>query len=235
MTRKFNIKIPFLLWNLFFFLYAGNIRAMEAQVLVLPHVEANEDFFTGLSFLNTAQAPCEARLTAYSEDGALIGEKDGIKLSPGERYLNSVADIFGYKLAPEVSWIKIEHTGGLIGFGLMVNDSQLARIPLQSKGKKTIILQYVISDEEVFTQVYVLNVGEDFSRIKLSAYDGDGALLKSVDFSLAPGQKTSGLVGDFFGPEVSAEVSWIKAESDGMLMGIGLVGSTDGLFSIPME
>lgn len=207
------------------------------RVLILPHVEANEDFFTGLSFLNTGEEPSRVSLVAYNENGKVVGEKGALTLEPGERYMSSVADEFGYGVAHKVSWIKVEYTGGLTGFGLIGNDAQLAMVPLQAYSKKTLILPYVRSGDGLFTQVYILNAGADLTALTIGAYDAGGRLLKEVapDLAIGPGRKVTGSVEDLFGPEVSGETSWIKVESDGSIMGMALIGTTDRLFSVTME
>lgn len=212
-------------------------ETVNKRAIILPHVEANEDFFTGLSFLNTGDETSGVNLVAFNENGLVIGEKDGITLLSGQRYITSITDAFGHEVARQVSWVKVEYTGGLTGFGLIGNDGQLARIPLQVDGKKALILPYVISGDGPFTQIYILNVGAGLASITLSAYDGDGGTLKKVSLELpiAPGQKVTGSARDFFGPEVSRETSWIKVESNERLMGLALIGTTNRLFSVTME
>lgn len=207
------------------------------NTLILPHVESNEDFFTGLSLLNTGDVSSEVKLISYSKNGRVLGEQRDIVLQPGARYLSSVADIFGYEVALNVSWIKVEYSGELKGFGLLGNDNQLAKIPLQNEGKETIILPYVISGDGLFTQIYLLNVGSQVVSYAITAYDRDGSMLIKVDHDipLVSGQKLIDYISDLFGPEVSQEISWIKVESNGNLIGLGLAGTTDRLFSIPME
>jgi hypothetical protein len=207
------------------------------RAMILPHVEANEDFFTGLSLLNVGEEASRVVLVAYSENGRVVGEKDALTLSPGQWYLSSVASEFGLESAARVSWIKVEYTGNLTGFGLIGNDAQLARIPLQADGKKTLILPYVVSGDGLFTELYILNADAGLAALTLGAYDSGGRLLKEVNPELAigPGQKLTGSVEDFFGAEVSAETSWMKVQSDGSIIGMALVGTTDRLFSVTME
>ena len=145
--------------------------------------------------------------------------------------------MFGYDLSPEVSWVRIDYTGELSGIGLLGNDGQLTRLPLKSEGKESLILPYVISGEGLFTQLYILNTGSDYASVLVTLYDSTGEMLKSVplELPLAPGQKMIASLKALFGADVAQDGSWIKVESDVQLMGLGLIGTTDRLFSVPME
>ena len=239
-SKRAALIIALLIFSFNLFIVPSPSTAQEPvsqAVLILPHVEANKDFFTGLSLLNIGEGTLDIRITAYNENGKLIEEKGEITLSPGARYLSSITDMFGYDLSPSVSWVRIDYTGELIGFGLLGNDGQLTRLPLKSEGKESLILPYVISGAGLFTQLYILNTGSDYASVLLTLYDSSGEILKSVplDLPLAPGQKMIGSLKELFGADLSQNGSWLKVESEGQLMGLGLIGTTDRLFSVPME
>ena len=246
MTKKYFLKFIAYLSHVYLalifsllisssFVFAEEL--VKKEFLVLPHVESNEDFFTGISLLNVGEGTIQASLTAYNQNGQVVGNSEDVILSQGARFLSSVADLFGYEIATDISWIKITYFGELRGFGLMGNDGQLARIPLQKKGNKVLILPYVISGEGLFTQLYVLNNSADVVIPTFTAFDKEGNIIKSVNLNLpiASGQKLISSVSDIFGPDLSQDVSWLKIESDGELMGLGLIGTSDRLFSVPME
>ena len=149
---------------------------VKQEFLVLPHVESNEDFFTGISLLNVGDGTTHVSLTAYNQNGQVVGNSEDVILSQGARYLSSAADLFGYEIATDISWIKIAYTGELSGFGLMGNEGQLARIPLQGVGKETLILPYVISDDAIFTQVY-LEIDKIESKISQYEKSSDRLIL----------------------------------------------------------
>ncbi len=88
-----------------------------------------------------------------------------------------------------------------------------------------------------FTGISLLNTGSDLDNLTLSAFDKEGNLLKqnSLEVPLTPGQKLISSVSDLFGSGISQETSWLKIESNAKLIGLGLIGTTDRLFSVPME
>jgi hypothetical protein len=240
MYKKVVLIIALFALSFPFFIVSSPSTAQEPlyqAVLILPHVEANSDFFTGLSLLNRGEETSDIKITAYNKNGKLIGQRGEITLSPGARYLSSITDMFGYDLSPEISWVRIDYTGELSGIGLLGNDGQLTRLPLKSEGKESLILPYVISGEGLFTQLYILNTGSDYASVLVTLYDSTGEMLKSVplELPLAPGQKMIASLKALFGPEVAQDGSWIKVESEVQLMGLGLIGTTDRLFSVPME
>lgn len=232
-----KVALTIVLILLFSLTVAYAEESVKKEFLVLPHVESNEDFFTGISLLNVGEGAAQASLIAYNQNGQVLGNSEDVILSQGVSFLSSVADLFGYEIATDISWIKITYFGELRGFGLMGNDGQLARIPLQGEGKETLILPYVISDDVIFTQVYILNTGSGIANLTLSAFDKEGNLLKqnSLEVPLTSGQKLISSVTDLFGHDVSQETSWLKIESNAKLIGLGLIGTTDRLFSVPME
>lgn len=206
------------------------------NVLVLPHVEVNGDFFTGISLLNTGDATSEILIVAYSENNKVLGESV-LELMPGASLLNSLSDIFGHDLASRTGWVQVRFTGKLSGFALIGSDAQLARMPLQSEGRNSLVLPYVNSGEGLFTNLYLLNVGVNPSSLTLTAYDSAGELLESVllEQAVASGHKVTGTVVSFFGEEISGRTSWLRIDADSKIMGFSLTGTTDRLFTVPME
>lgn len=221
-------------------LFAGPALAEPSSaqnLLILPHVESNVDFYTGLSLLNSGEVASDISLVARSNKGREVGERVPLNLSPGARFISSVEDLFGYEQAPDISWIELWHTGSLSAFGLMGNEGQLTRLEFFAKAKATLILPYVVSGDGLYTKLYFLNAGLEAALVTLKAFDSEGNQIKSVELDslLSPGHKAIGSVRAFFGPEVSRAASWIEVSSDGLLIGTGLAGTTDRLFSIPME
>ena len=207
------------------------------NLMILPHVESNGDFYTGLSLLNPGDTGLDVSLVAYGDKGRQVGEKVSLSLSSGARFISSVEDIFGYEQARDISWIELLHTGKLSAFGLMGNEDQLTRLKFFTGGSASLILPYVVSGDGLYTKLYLLNAGPDVALVTLNAYDREGNLLKSVELEppLPSGYKAIGSARSFFGAEASKATSWIEVVSDGELIGIGLVGSIDRLFSLPME
>lgn len=242
MIRKFKKSFFALLAcvSLSSILFAGLVLAEPAiiqNLMILPHVESNGDFYTGLSLLNPGESDLDISLIAHSDKGREIGERVSLSLSSGARFISSVEDLFSYEQARDISWIELWHTGKLSAFGLMGSDGQLARLEFFAKGKASLILPYVVSGDGLYTKLYLLNAGPGVALVTLKAYDSKGNQVKSVelDTPLPPGHKAIGSVRSFFGLEASKSISWIEVSSDGLLIGIGLVGSTDRLFSLPME
>ena len=216
--------------------FAGSLSAQEQ--LILPHVESNEDFYTGLSLLNTGEDDSEISLIAYNDKGDQIGEKITLTLTPGARFLSSVADIFGFEQAPDIAWLKLLYRGNLRAFGLLGNEGQLAKFKLFREGKSSLILPYVISGDGLYTRLYILNAGDDIATVTIKAFDEDGREIERVelDTPLPVGHKAVASVEDFFGSEVAMETSWIELSSTGgLLMGTALVGAIDRLIALPME
>ena len=242
MIRKFMNSFFALLAcvSLIAILFAGPALAEPSgaqSLMILPHVESNGDFYTGLSLLNHGDSGLDISLVAYNNKGKQVGERVSLSLSSGARFISSVEDLFGYEQAQDISWIEVLHTGKLSAFGLMGNEGQLTRLKLFAGGRASLILPYVVSGDGLYTKLYLLNAGPDVALVTLKAYDREGNHIKSValETPLPSGHKVIGSVRAFFGPEVSRATSWIEVSSDGELIGIGLVGSIDRLFSLPME
>ena len=206
------------------------------KILLLPHVEENEDFFTGLALLNTGKEVVDVTVSAYSSGGRIIDDKT-LTMEQGERFLASVADIFGYETASKTGWLRIEHSGEIEGFGLLGNDRQLTRLPLESMPRKNLILPYALSGDGIFTELFIVNAGQDLAFLTITLYERDGTVVGSfpVETPLVGGQKLTGSLSGLFGREAAARASYLRVDTNGLIIGLGLVGNPEMLIAVPMN
>lgn len=206
------------------------------KTLILPHVEASGGMMTGLSLLNRGDVSVEVTLTPYGSDGSVLGPGVKIEMGPRASYLGSLSRVLG--AGPSLSWVKLVSTGRVTGFAMIGNENRITRVELESRASRVLTLPYLISRDDIYTSLHILNAGSAPAEIVIRSFSSGGVELGVVLLSrlLKPGEKLTGTVRGIMGSgEAAVNASWITVSSDQPLIGVALIGAPGRLFSVPME
>ncbi len=104
-------------------LLAGLNSPIEGhKELIFPHVESNENYWTGIAFVNIGEENATVTATAYDNDGKellTITISDSFK--PNEKYVNTVKNMFNSQVPDGTTYIKVSSTSNIVGFELWGN------------------------------------------------------------------------------------------------------------------
>lgn len=207
-----------------------------ASTMILPHAEVSSSLNTGISLLNREASAVEVTLEPYGSDGAALGPGVKIRMAPGASYLASLSRALG--AGPSLSWVRISATGRVTGFAMIGNDDRITRVPLESRASRELTLPYLISRDDIYTSLHILNAGTAPAELVIRSFSSSGEELGVVRASrpLGPGAKLTGTVRSILGPgRASTDASWLIVSSGQPLVGVALIGAPGRLFSVPME
>jgi len=217
-------------------IFAPSAGAASPKTLILPHAEVSGSLNTGISLLNSGHAAVDVALVPYASDGAPLSGGVKITLAPGASYLASLSKaLFA---GGSLSWVRIEASGPVTGFAMIGSDDRITGVPLVESFSTSLTLPYVISRDDIYTSIHVLNAGTSPADLLIRSFSSSGEELGAVRSSrpLGPGAKLSGTVRSILGPgKASTGASYLVISSDQPLAGVALIGAPGRLFSVPME
>jgi len=215
---------------------AARAGAASTKTLILPHVEVSGSLNTGISLLNSGHGAVDVTLVPYGGDGTLLSGGVKITLEPGTSYLASLSKALS--AGASLSWVRIEATGPVTGFAMIGSDDRITSVPLVEGVSTTLTLPYLISRDDIYTSIHLLNAGTSPADLLIKSFSSAGVELGSVRSSrpLGPGAKLNGTVRSILGSgKASTGASYLIISSDQPLAGVALVGAPGRLFSVPME
>lgn len=199
-------------------------------------------FFTSVKLVNTAEEPRTVTLTAYREDGSLLGVFEGLALDPNESFQGFVNTIFnlGSVLDPAtVGSLKVEADGpGVIGdvwFGDPIRLEFGAALPLQTRLFTRAVFSQVASGAieqgnpalTFFTGVALYNPNQEEAEVTIRVFDPEGNLVGETlpPITLGPNQRLSDVIGSLV-PSVTVRLGgYIAIESTRPLVAQQLFGN----------
>jgi hypothetical protein len=207
--------------------------------LFAPQFAVGGGWWTRLALLNAdPAAAADVVLTAfYTVGGAPLSTEVTLRLNPGEKRAADVQQLFG--LAPGGGilggWIRVRCSRSLVqGAVLYGNDSgaYLSAQPLERTALKRMLFGHVASGPaggiDYFTGLALLNPADAQASVWVTVHDPSGAVLRTTaaPILLAPGQRLSQMITDYF-PDLGPTLGgWIEVQADQGLLGYVLFGDT---------
>lgn len=105
----------------------------------------------------------------------------------------------------------------------------LAGIPASMTGSHTLYFPHIAQDNQWWTGIGLLNVGDTFRTVTAWAYDIDGNVLGTAVIPLAPGEKRVGTAEGLFSGSLPEGAAWLKVTSSASdITGFELFGTHNG-------
>lgn len=199
---------------------------------VFPYVVALDEWYTGITLVNTAVETAEVKLTAFSEAGVKLGERTET-LAPNGKFARLVSEVFPAGVSPlAIRSIGVESTQPLVGFelfGSMV-DEGLAGLPMGRledgpPGGATYRMIYpeLPDRAEWYTGITFSNQDVETATATARVYDAAGAELGVETFTLNPRQQVTREAWELFPVEKYADMGYFTLSSPGRIAGFELV------------
>lgn len=207
--------------------------------LFVPQFAVGGGWWTRLALLNAdPAAAADVVLTAfYSVGGAPLSTEVTLHLNPGEKKAADVRQLFSLSPGGGIldGWIRARCSRSLVqGAVLFGNDSgaYLSAQPLARTALKRMLFGHIASGPagslDYFTGLALLNPSDAQARVWVTVHDPSGAVLQTTSdpIVLAPGQRLSQMITDYF-PDLGPTLGgWIEVQADQGLLGYVLFGDT---------
>ena len=200
---------------------------------------------TTLGVVNQGTQAVILTITAFKEDGSMYGTENlqsnpvTRSLNPGESLVEDVETMFGFN-GPDTleGWLLVESTSeavtGFVSYGTPITGARATVTPT-SAGQTRAIFSHIVTVEEFFTGVAMLNAGQLATNVRILAITPSGTTLGSFSTVLQPGQRISKLIDQMIPEAANQSGGLIWAKSDLPVYFTSLFGSTKVFANIPPQ
>ncbi|MHB8909552.1 MAG: BACON domain-containing protein [Syntrophales bacterium] len=207
-------------------IYRGAVpaaRATNAAEIYIPHIASDDQWWTGVSLVNTTSATKDLTITFNN------GEIRQITLTKNQhRFFGIAEEFFGNQPQPGIQSAVITNAGGVIGlafFGNTVGGSQMDGIPLSGNTASTIYYPDV-AGSDWWTGIVAYNPSASGGTITITPYDKQGTSLSPTPITRNLGAKEK-CVGTPASLGLPAQTAWFKIDSALPLTGFELFGTVN--------
>ncbi len=200
---------------------ALGLDGQRGQTLNFLHVATNTGlFWTGMLYINVGDAATTATETFYGADGNVISTRQTLVESGGKETM-----LFDFenqeRVPPGTAWVQVTADQDLIGYELfgtprISNNDTFTGLQGNYGGGTVLNYPHVISNDNMFTGLVALNLGDASADVVFTAYNSDGAVLESTTAQTV-GRKTKlvQLASDLFSAETLSQAAWVRASATG--------------------
>lgn len=201
----------------------------DDYTVYFPHIDITDMWWTGFTLVNISDVDANVSFKFYSNEGELLVELDNLLvIKKGEKIINTIRGLLteGDRQKP-IAWLKVESDQKLDGFELFGTNTseEMVGVKISNKSMTKMIFPSITVDDEKWTGVALINVGDNQGDAIFKAYDNLGNLLaESNSVQLNSYGKTVDLVENYFDGEIPAGTSYVKVESTFEMIGFELFG-----------
>jgi parallel beta-helix repeat protein len=171
--------------------------------LFFPHIALNQGYTTLIGMTNPNSTTANVELTAYSDNGQILGTPAPIQLAPNGQLLQGASDLFGIGSGALTTGYVVAESdqAGVQGFtAFSYNDGihqSAAAVPVDSVPRQHLLFSHVAhqvpagSGESYLTGVALLNPFGTTIDYTMQVFDGSGNLVAQMSDVLAPHQKVA--------------------------------------------
>ena len=221
------------------------------DTLYFPHIHVEGGYWwTGIAVNNAAEISVPVTFHAMAADGTELDTVTWI-INPYSKLVKLAQNIWTDKdkeFPEDTAWIKATATEKkIIGyelFGTLESQGRrlLAGLNSPIEGYKELIFPHIESNDNYWTGIAFVNIGEDNATVTVTAYDNEGKelLIKTISNSFKPNEKYVNTVKNMFDNEVPEGTTYLKVSSTSNIVGFELWGNLtpeqdyiSGMLAIP--
>jgi len=224
--------------------------------LFFPHFAVGGNYSTQVGIVNSGNSAVNLNLSAYDNNGNLLGSKAPISLPAGGQLMDTISDLFGISAAGPLQTGYLVAQGdqpGIMGFTDFSYDdgthSSDATIPADSAPRQNLLFSHIAQGVPAGdgvpyeTGIALLNPFGTTVGYTISVYDGKGALVAQAANTIGPHQKVAKILSyptpgvGFFTQDLVLGNGHIEVSTDYGLLGLELFFTDDvsQLASVPAQ
>ena len=218
----------------------GAAAAGTETRLFLPHIAVNQGYTSLIGILNPANSPAELTLTAYGNDGSILGVPTRRTVLPRGQLLDSASALFGLNTRTLITGYVIvsSNQAGISGFCAIDYDNGAvharAAVPCESLPQQQLLFSHVAhqvpsgSGSPYQTGIALLNPFGVAISYTMQVFDGSGAKVAETTGALAPHGKVAKILSHplpgigFFTQPITLANGHIEVTTDYQLLGFEL-------------
>jgi hypothetical protein len=197
------------------------VREVNTGDIYLPHIASNEEWWTGVSILNTTSS---SKTVTLSFRG---GQDRSRTLAPGEHQAFTIRDLFNGQPMTDIESAVIENASGVVGlelFGSAGGGNQLSGVLIKGDTAKTIHYPHVASDRDWWTGIVAYNPSDTITNVSITPYTEEGTPLASKSLTIPNRKKFISTVENLYLP---TDTAWFSIDSPIAITGFELFGTND--------
>ncbi len=221
------------------------LNETTSNEIVIPHVETNWLWWTGIALNNPNSSVINVTFTPYDDNGNELATTS-FTMDAGEKLAKLVQSFWADGEYPEgVKWIKVTADAPITGYELFGIDSSgdesskdaLAGVEAMSldAGSSELIYAYTPKlTSKIWSGIVLLNAGDNAASVTIDGYNAVGERVAHTTKLLAKGKRVVSVVGgsganDIFS-SVTDDIRWIKVTSDQPIHGFELFGDQNFMY-----
>ncbi|MCH7804720.1 MAG: hypothetical protein IH937_11620 [Acidobacteria bacterium] len=209
--------------------------------LYIPEVEAFAGAETFLNLINAGTGTVSLTLSLKGNQGEDLAAPVDLQMEAAHSIRRNVVELFNLVDQGAVTgWILIEtDIPGVVGNAEVhsVSGQAMTSFLLQGPPMETFVFSHVVQRFGISTRLILLNPGPVTANVQVEVFRADGFLLDSLSLSIAPSQRESRLLKDFFPRLPDLIGGSIQVSSDQGLIGLELFFANNPHFlaSVPAQ
>jgi hypothetical protein len=224
--------------------------------LFFPHLAVGGGYSTQVGIVNSGTSPVNLNLTAYDDNGNLLGTNNTITLAAGGQLMDTVANLFGITASGQLQTGYLIAQGdqpGIMGFTDFAFSDGVhnpdATIPADSVPSSNLIFSHIAqgatagNGEPYETGIALLNPFGTDVAYTISVYNGAGRLVAQTSSTIGAHQKVAKILSHptpgvaFFTQDMTLGNGHVEVSTDYGLLGLELFFTDDlsQLASVPAQ
>jgi hypothetical protein len=187
--------------------------------LYISHLASNDDWWTGISIVNTTSTAKNLTITFDS------GETKNVALAANEHKAFSIKSLFGNLPQPDLNSAIIEDADGIVGLELFGKGNQLSGVLLKNSTTTDMYYPHIASNDRWWTGIVAFNPSGSASTLTIKPFTADGVALATTNVFVGSNEKYIGTVKNLGLP---LDSDWFQIESTQPITGFELFGTSDG-------
>ncbi len=233
----------------------GAVSPGSEARLFFPHIAVNQGYTTLIGVVNSNSVAANLILTAYSDDGQVLGTPYSVSLQPNAQLLRAASDLFGIPSASLVTGYVIAQSdqAGVQGFTAYNYDDGIHKssvaAPVDSVPRKHLLFSHIAhqvpagSGGTYQTGIALLNPFGTTIDYTMQVFDGSGNLVAQKSDHIGPHQKVAKILSHpvagagFFTQPLPLSSGHIEVTTSYGLLGFELFFTEDlsQLASVPAQ
>jgi len=205
---------------------ALTLKTLPSKTLYFTHIASNSYWWTGCAVYNITSQRATVQVNGYDANGNLLGQNT-VTIEPNTKKVALVEDFIATDPMPD--YIIMKSDQNVIGFELFggITTEILAGFSVDGTTSFTLYFNNVRVNNNEWTGISMINMGDATATVNVSAYDDNGTLQAQNTISISSRAKKVELAENLFGGTLPSGVTHITVESSEPLAGFELVGDND--------
>jgi len=191
------------------------------------------DIVSEVSIVNLDHSAGQVEVRFVGDDGVQVGSARVFPIAAGGKIHLADQTLFGSSDSLQTGYLDIASDGiqlaGSVVFGDPSGSHFRSALPLVQIGSRSLVYSHLVSSQDFFTGIAVVNAGQNAANVRLEVFDQQGHSLASGTITLPAASRRSQLLTEYL-PDLKGVVlqsGYIRVTSDEPIHSFALFGAND--------